>query len=121
MTLLSAIKERTSYEGYFNTTEILNRESLPLNLEYKQKVQEYFKNKMSNDLSLLRNSNLTPRMMERSEIIVDNMINHMMAKDSWNQETEDKRKYRIMGLDRIRKQTLKDYLPELNSVLKYYD
>jgi hypothetical protein len=30
---------------YFNTTEILNRESLPLNLEYKQKVQEYFKNK----------------------------------------------------------------------------
>jgi hypothetical protein len=30
---------------YFNITEILNRESLPLNLEYKQKVQEYFKNK----------------------------------------------------------------------------
>ena len=30
---------------YFNTTEILNREELPLRLEYKQKVQEYFKNK----------------------------------------------------------------------------
>ena len=30
---------------YFNTTEILNREALPLRLEYKQKVQEYFKNK----------------------------------------------------------------------------
>ena len=52
---------------------------------------------------------------------VENMINHMMAKDSWNHETEDKRKYRIMGLDRIRKQTLKTFLPELNSVLKYYD
>ena len=30
---------------YFNSTEILNREALPLHLEYKQKVQEYFKNK----------------------------------------------------------------------------
>ena len=29
---------------YFNTTEILNREALPLQQEYKQKVQEYFKN-----------------------------------------------------------------------------
>lgn len=28
---------------YFNTTEILNREALPLKQEYKQKVQEYFK------------------------------------------------------------------------------
>ena len=28
---------------YFNTTEILNREALPLQQEYKQKVQEYFK------------------------------------------------------------------------------
>ncbi|MBT0607139.1 DUF4175 family protein [Aequorivita echinoideorum] len=32
---------------YFNTTEILNRESLPLKREYKNKVQDYFKN--SND------------------------------------------------------------------------
>ncbi|MAN60162.1 MAG: hypothetical protein CMC08_10040 [Flavobacteriaceae bacterium] len=32
-----AIKE------YFNTTEILNREALPLRLEFKQKVQQYFK------------------------------------------------------------------------------
>ena len=30
---------------YFNSTEILNREALPLHLEYKQKVREYFKNK----------------------------------------------------------------------------
>ncbi len=30
---------------YFNTIEILNRESLPLRQEYKQKVKEYFKSK----------------------------------------------------------------------------
>ncbi|MFC7356163.1 DUF4175 family protein [Jejudonia soesokkakensis] len=30
---------------YFNSTEILNRESLPLRQDYKQKVQTYFKNK----------------------------------------------------------------------------
>jgi hypothetical protein len=30
---------------FFNTTEILNREALPLRQEYKQKVQTYFKNK----------------------------------------------------------------------------
>lgn len=30
---------------YFNTTEILNREALPLRQEYKQKVQTYFKTK----------------------------------------------------------------------------
>jgi hypothetical protein len=29
---------------YFNTTEILNREALPLRPEFKQKVQLYFKN-----------------------------------------------------------------------------
>jgi hypothetical protein len=28
---------------YFNTVEILNRQSLPLRQEFKQKVQEYFK------------------------------------------------------------------------------
>lgn len=28
---------------YFNTTEILNRQSLPLRQNYKEKVQEYFK------------------------------------------------------------------------------
>ncbi|HAH34463.1 MAG TPA: hypothetical protein DCL52_06720, partial [Flavobacteriaceae bacterium] len=32
---------------YFNTTEILNKESLPLRQEYKEKVQSYFKK--SND------------------------------------------------------------------------
>ncbi len=30
---------------YFNTTEILNREALPLRLEFKKKVQSYFKKK----------------------------------------------------------------------------
>jgi hypothetical protein len=30
---------------YFNTTEILNREALPLRPEYKEKVQTYFKKK----------------------------------------------------------------------------
>jgi hypothetical protein len=29
---------------YFNTTEILNRQALPLRQIYKRKVQEYFKN-----------------------------------------------------------------------------
>jgi hypothetical protein len=28
---------------YFNTTEILNRQALPLQQKYKKKVQEYFK------------------------------------------------------------------------------
>ena len=30
---------------YFNTTEILNKKALPLKQEYKQKVQDYFKQK----------------------------------------------------------------------------
>ena len=30
---------------YFNSTEILNRQTLPLQELYKKKVQEYFKNK----------------------------------------------------------------------------
>ncbi|NNF82103.1 MAG: hypothetical protein HKM99_05120, partial [Flavobacteriaceae bacterium] len=30
---------------YFNTTEILNRQALPLQQTYKRKVQEYFKKK----------------------------------------------------------------------------
>ena len=30
---------------YFNTTEILNRQTLPLQQEYKKKVQDYFKKK----------------------------------------------------------------------------
>ena len=39
-------KKRLSPEDvkkYFNTTEILNREALPLRQEFKQKVQDYFK------------------------------------------------------------------------------
>jgi len=38
--------QKTSLEEikkYFNTIEILNREALPLQQEYKQKVKEYFK------------------------------------------------------------------------------
>jgi len=30
---------------YFNTTEILNRQALPLQQAYKKKVQDYFKKK----------------------------------------------------------------------------
>jgi hypothetical protein len=30
---------------YFNTTEILNREALPLRQQYKEKVNSYFKGK----------------------------------------------------------------------------
>ena len=30
---------------YFNTTEILNREALPLKQDYKQRVQHYFRKK----------------------------------------------------------------------------
>ncbi len=36
---------REDIKKYFNTTEILNREALPLHPVYKQKVQEYFKQK----------------------------------------------------------------------------
>jgi len=75
---------------------------------------------MEQDLELLRSSNLTNRMMERAEITVENMINHMMAKDTWSQETEDVRNYRILGLDRIRKQKISDYLPGVNEILKLY-
>jgi hypothetical protein len=60
-------------------------------------------------------------MMERAETTVENMLNHMMAKDTWDQETEDRRNYRILGLDRIRKQRLPDFSPELNKILKLYD
>lgn len=34
-----------SAKQYFNTTEILNRQTLPLQQEYKKKVQDYFKKK----------------------------------------------------------------------------
>ena len=75
---------------------------------------------MEQDLELLRSSNIGKRLMDRAEITVENMINHMMAKDTWSQETEDVRNYRIRGLDRIRKQKLSDYLPGVNEVLKLY-
>jgi len=91
----------------------------PQSLKPEQKEQ--FKAKMLADIELLRQGNLTPRMMERAETTVENMLNHMMAKDTWDQETEDRRNYRILGLDRIRKQRLPDFLPELNKILKLYD
>jgi len=90
----------------------------PQSLKPEQK--QLYKNKMEQDLELLRSSNLTNRMMERAEITVENMINHMMAKDTWSQETEDVRNYRILGLDRIRKQKISDYLPGVNEILKLY-
>ena len=37
------IPSAETIKQYFNTTEILNRQSLPLRQEFKQKVQEYFK------------------------------------------------------------------------------
>lgn len=39
------IKELKLKKPYFNNTEILNRQSLPLRTIYKKKVQEYFKSK----------------------------------------------------------------------------
>ncbi len=38
------IKEQERIKQYFNTTEILNRQVLPLRYNYKRKVQEYFRN-----------------------------------------------------------------------------
>ena len=90
----------------------------PQSLKPEQKQK--YKTKMLADLELLRSSNLTKRMMDRAEITVENMINHMMAKDTWSQETEDMRNYRFRGLDRIRKQSLADYLPEVNNILGVY-
>jgi len=39
-----AVMTPEEIKKYFNTTEILNREALPLRQDYKNKVQEYFKN-----------------------------------------------------------------------------
>lgn len=41
----NAIPNDELIKKYFNTTEILNRETLPLQPKYKQKVKEYFKEK----------------------------------------------------------------------------
>ena len=49
---------------YFNTTEILNKQTLPLQQIYKQKAQEYFKQKMisfnyENDFKLLDDAKIS--------------------------------------------------------------
>jgi len=87
----------------------------------KPEQKELFKDKMTADINMLRASNLDKRMMERAEVAYENMTNHMFAADNWSQEVEDRRNYRIRGLDKIRKQSLKDYEPELNAILKLYE
>ena len=87
----------------------------------KPEQKELFKDKMTADINMLRASNLDKRIMERAEVAYENMTNHMFAADNWSQEVEDRRNYRIRGLDKIRKQSLKDYEPELNAILKLYE
>jgi len=41
----STLNQINNAKQYFNTTEILNRQTLPLQQEYKKKVQDYFKKK----------------------------------------------------------------------------
>lgn len=87
----------------------------------KPEQKELFKQKMTADIVMLRNSNLDNRMMQRAEIIYENMVNHMFSADRWSIENEETRNYRIRGLDKIRKQSLKDFEPELNKILKIYE
>lgn len=87
----------------------------------KPEQKELFKQKMTADIEMLRNSNLDERMMERAEITYDNMVNHMMSADRWTEQIEKSRNHRIKGLDKIRNQTLKQYEPELNDILKLYE
>lgn len=44
----TSVNQLPDAKQYFNTTEILNRQALPLQHVYKKKVQEYFKNKNDN-------------------------------------------------------------------------
>ncbi len=41
----TTLNQINNAKQYFNTTEILNRQTLPLQQEYKKKVQDYFKKK----------------------------------------------------------------------------
>ena len=41
----ASLNQINNAKQYFNTTEILNRQTLPLQQEYKKKVQDYFKKK----------------------------------------------------------------------------
>jgi hypothetical protein len=59
--------------------------------------------------------------MQRAEITYKNMTAHMLALDTWTEETEQLRGHRILGLDRIRSQSLAIVEPELNTILKLYE
>jgi hypothetical protein len=76
---------------------------------------------MTADIEMLRGADLDRRMMQRAEIAYKNMLDHMMARDTWTEETEQRRRHRILGLDRIRNQSLKTVEPELNTILKLYE
>jgi sulfatase maturation enzyme AslB (radical SAM superfamily) len=91
----------------------------PQTLTVEQK--ELFKKKMTADIEMLRSCIQDKRMMDRAEITYKNMLDHMLAADKWTQEIEDRRNHRIRGLDKIRNQSIKDYEPELNEILKIYD
>jgi hypothetical protein len=88
-----------------------------LTTEQKQK----FLDKMTADIIMLRSAGLGKRMMQRAEVTYKNMTAHMMAVDSWSEETEQLRRHRILGLDRIRNQSLAIVEPELNTILKLYE
>ncbi len=49
----NSLNQTTTAKQYFKTTEILNKQTLPLQEIYKRKVQEYFKKE--NDSIQLRN------------------------------------------------------------------
>lgn len=87
----------------------------------KPEQKELFKQKMTADINMLRVKLRDPRMMERAEITYKNILEHMLAADRWSQKVENERNYRIRGLDKIRQQSLRDYEPELNDILKLYD
>jgi len=91
----------------------------PQSLTVEQKQQ--FAKKMTADIEMLRSAGLDRRMMQRAEIAYKNMLDHMMARDTWTEETEQRRQHRILGLDRIRNQSLKTVEPELNTILKLYE
>ncbi len=91
----------------------------PQTLTLEQK--ELFKKKMTADIEMLRSTLKDPRLLARAEITYSNMVEHMFAADKWSKAIEDKRNFRIKGLDKIRNQSLKDYEPELNEILRIYD
>lgn len=91
----------------------------PQSLKPEQKQK--FLDKMTEDIIMLRSAGLDRRMMQRAEITYKNMTAHMLALDTWTEETEQLRRHRILGLDRIRSQSLAIVEPELNTILKLYE